>query len=30
VAADLEEFESQFFDTGQHAVQRGLVRNASQ
>ena len=29
-AADLEQFESEFFDPGQHAVQRGLVRDASQ
>jgi hypothetical protein len=29
-AADLEQFESERLDPGQHAVQRGLVRNALQ
>ena len=27
---DLEQFESEFFDPGQHAVQRGLIRDAAQ
>jgi hypothetical protein len=29
-AADLEQFESELFDPGQHAVQRGLVRDPPQ
>jgi hypothetical protein len=29
-AADLEQFESERLDPGQHAMQRGLVRNALQ
>jgi hypothetical protein len=29
-AADLEQFKSEFFDPGQHAVQRGLIRHAVQ